>query len=160
MPFDPRRPIEVHVCYAHERGDSYPHWLLSVQSPGASKCTWIHSTGGPSQNRPYERSIQAEKPVKSRGIASTSLLGVVPLNDYNKVLAAAKRIEPQQCQMFVVAVVAELEKKALLPEGSTGYLKDKVQMSKQSTDYRRGHPVAKPAIAYTQKDRDGFYGRN
>jgi len=159
MPFNPNQPIEVHVCYAHERGDNHPHWLLSLKSPYAAKCTWIHSTGGPSQKRHYECTIQADKPIISRGIASTSLLGTVSPRDLNKVLAAAKRIEPQQCQMYVVAVVAQLEKKGLLPRGKTAYLKDKVQISKQSARYRQEHPVVKPAIAYTQKDQDDFYGK-
>ena len=77
--------------------------------------------------------------------------------DLNKVIAAAKRIEPQQCQMYVVAVVAKLDRKGLLPAGRTSLLKDKVQMSKQSSDFRRAHPVAKPALAYTQSNRDAFY---
>lgn len=157
MKFDPTLPVEIYVCYAHERGNSYPHWLLSLQSRGSAKCTWIHSTGGPSQNRKYEYTCQADKAVISHGIASTKLLGTVSPNYVNKVLAATKRIVPQQCQMYVVAVVAELEKKELLPPGRTAYLKDKVQISKASIDYRRGHPVAKPAIAYTHKDRDDFY---
>lgn len=159
MKFDPSLPVKVYVCYAHERGDSYPHWLLSLHSPGASKCTWIHSTGGPSQQKGYEYTCQADKPVISRGIASTSLLGTVSPRDVNKVLAASKRIEPQQYQMYVVAVVAELEKKGLLPPGKTAFLKNKVQISKLSIAHRRAHPVAKPAIAYTQKDSYDFYGK-
>lgn len=71
----------------------------------------------------------------------------------------AKCIEPQQCQMYVLAVIAELEKNGLLPEGRTAFLKDQVQMSQKSTDYRQHHPVPKPAIAYTEKDRDDFYDR-
>lgn len=58
-----------------------------------------------------------------------------------------------------MAVVAELEREGLLPEGRTAFLKDQVQMSKRSSDYRREHPVAKPAIAYTKNDWENFYGR-
>ena len=59
--------------------------------------------------------------------------------------------------MYVVAVVAELEKEGLLPKPRTAFLKDHVQMSKRSINSRHGHPVAKPAIAYTEKDRADFY---
>ena len=146
------------MCYGHEGSQHYPHWLLSLRTSNATKCTWIHSTGGPSQNKNYERSIQAGKSVESRGIASTSFQGNISARDVSKVIAAAKRVEPQQCQMYVVAVIAELEKKGLLPQGRTAFLKDQVQMSDKSCDYRREHPVSKPAIAYTQSDRDDFYG--
>lgn len=59
--------------------------------------------------------------------------------------------------MYVVAVVAELEKKGLLPEGRTAFLKDQVQISEKARDYRRERSISKPAIAYTQSDRDDFY---
>lgn len=75
----------------------------------------------------------------------------------NEVIAIVKYIEPQQCQMYVVAVVAELEKNGLLPEGRTAFLKDQVQISQRSRDYRQNYPVPKPAIACTEKDRDEFY---
>ncbi len=157
--FDPSRPVEVHVCYGHEGAQHYPHWLLSLQSTNATRCAWIHSTGGPTQERSYECSIRANKAVDSRDIASTSFQGNISPRDVDKVIAAAKRIEPQQCQMYVVAVVAELEKEGLLPKGRTAFLKDQVQISEKSGDYRREHPVSKPAIAYTQTDWDDYYGR-
>lgn len=158
MFFNPDRQVEILVCYSDEFGDTYPHWLLSLRSVGAKECTWIHSIGGPSQERDYECSIRANKSLDSRSIASTSLQGTISSQDVDKVIAIAKRIQPQQCQMYVVAVVAELEKEGLLPRGRTAFLKDQVQMSERSIDYRRGHPVAKPAVAYTEKDRDDFYG--
>lgn len=117
MSFNPNQPVEVYINYSHDRQGEEPHWLLSLQSPGATKCTWIHSTGGPSQGRDYECSIQANKSAQSRGIASSSLLGNVSANDVNKVIAAAKRIVPQHCQMYVVAVVAELRRKVCCRKG-------------------------------------------
>ena len=159
MSISSKRPFEIHVCYGHEHLGEYPHWLLSLQSPDASQCTWIHSTGGPSQGRAYECSIQANKHIESAGIASSSIQGYISPEDVGKVIEIAKGVEPQQCQRYVIAVVAELEKIGLLPHGRTAFLKDQVQMSRRSIDYRQRHPVAKPAIAYTQKDHDDFYGR-
>lgn len=159
MSFNSNRPVEIYVCYGHERFGEHPHWLLSLQTPGTDRCTWIHSTGGPTQKRDYECSVQANKDVDSRHIAFTSLQGTISPQDVDAVIAAAKSIEPQQCQMYVVAVVAALEKKGLLPEGRTAFLKDQVQMSETSRDYRREHPVSKPAIAYTKEECNEFYGR-
>ena len=159
MSISSKTSFEIHVCYGHEHLGEYPHWLLSLQSPGASQCTWIHSTGGPSQGRAYECSIQANKHIESAGIASSSIQGYISPRDVGKVIEAAEKVEPQQCQMYVIAVVAELEKTGLLPRGRTAFLKTQVQMSQRSIDYRQRHPVAKPAIAYTQEDHDDFYGR-
>lgn len=124
MSFNSDHPVEIYVCYSPECAESRPHWLLSLQSVGSKGCPWIHSTGGPTQERDYECRIQAKKSIDSHGIASISLQGTISSQDVDEVIAAAKRIEPQQCQMYVVAVVAELEKDGLLPQGRTGFLKD------------------------------------
>ena len=92
MTFDIHRPVEVHVCFGPEDRAEYPHWLLSLQSSGATECAWIHSTGGPSQGRDYECSTQAKKPVKSSGKASSSLQGYVSPEVGNEVIAIAKCI--------------------------------------------------------------------
>ena len=62
--------------------------------------------------------------------------------------------------MYVVALVAELEKKRLLPTGQTAHLKSRVQMSTRAQDYRRQNPVPKPMIAYTAEEYDAFYHPN
>ena len=116
-------PVDVLVCFAHARGDHFPHWMLMLQTQGSRFGTWIHSTGGPTQNLPYTCTIQANKRVDSRGIESTELIGTIPAKDLNKVKAAAKRVQPQQCQMYVVSVVSELEKKGLLPQGTTAQVR-------------------------------------
>ena len=118
MSFNPDRHVETLVCYSHECGDTYPHWLLSLRSVGAKECTRIHSIGGPSQERDYECSIRANKSLDSRSIASTSLQGTIVSQDVQKIIAIAKRIELQQCQMYVVAVVAELENEGSAAERS------------------------------------------
>ena len=124
LSFNFDHPIEVYVYYSPESGESHPQWLLSVQSVGSKGCRWIHSTGGPTQERDYECRIQAKKSIDSHDIASISLQGTISSQDVDKVIAVAKRIEPQQCQMYGVAVVAELEKDGLLPQGRTAFIKD------------------------------------
>lgn len=148
MSHDPETPIDIYVCFGHERGTHYPHWMLMLRNRGSMVGTWIHSTGGPTQNTPYACTIQANKRVNSHGIESTELLGTISLKDVNKVKAAAKRVPPQQCQMYVVTLASELEKKGLLPNGVTARLGQRVRMSETAQGYRRQNPVAKPDIAW------------
>ena len=122
MSISSKRSLEIHVCYGYEHLGEYPHWLLSLQSPGASECTWLHSTGGPSQGRAYECSIRANKHIESVGIASSSIQGYISPKDVSKVIGAVRRIEPQQCQMYVITVAAELEKTGLLSQCRTAFL--------------------------------------
>ncbi|KAL8946682.1 MAG: hypothetical protein Q9183_007875 [Haloplaca sp. 2 TL-2023] len=110
--------------------------------------TWTHSTGGPTQNTPYACKIQANKRVNSHGIESTELLGTISPKDINNVHAAAKRVPPQQCQIYVVTSTSELEKKALLPHSVTSRLGQKIRMSETAQGYRRQNPVAKPDIEW------------
>ncbi len=84
----------------------------------------IQSTGGPTQERDYECSIRPNKSVGSWGIASSNFQGNIFSRDVDRVVEAAKRVQPQQYQMYVVAVVAELEKEGLLKEGRRAFLKD------------------------------------
>ncbi|KAL8935694.1 MAG: hypothetical protein Q9211_004559, partial [Gyalolechia sp. 1 TL-2023] len=127
--------------------------MLMLQTRGAPVGTWIHSTGGPTLNAPYICTIQANKRVNSRDIESTDFLGTISPKDFNKVKAAAKRVPPQQCQMYVVTVTSELEKKGLLPNGTTARLGQRVQMSETAQGYRRQNPVAKPDIAWYPPDQ-------
>src|SRR5947209_2517838 len=117
MSFAPNLPIDVYVCFGVERGTKYPHWMLMLRSRDSARGTWYHSIGGPSQNRPYEVEIAANKRVDSRGIQSMERIGTISVNDVNKVRAAAQRVPAQQCQRYVVALVAELEHRGLIPPG-------------------------------------------
>lgn len=92
--------------------------------------------------------IEANKRVNSRGIESIELLGTVSPKDVKKIIAAAKRVPLQQCQMYVITVASELEKRGFLQNGTTSRLGQRVQMSQTAQGYRRQNPVAKPSIAW------------
>ena len=76
--------------------------------------TWNHSTGEPIQKSPYTCTIKANKRVNSHRIEHTELIGIISPKDINTVNAAAKGVQPQQCQMYFVSLVLELENKGLL----------------------------------------------
>lgn len=113
-------------------------------SRNAALATWYHSTGGPTRHKPYSVMIQAGKPVDSPGIQSREYLGSVDPKHSREITAAANRVPAQQCQKYVVALIAELEKQQLLPCGHAARLNRKVQMSATARDYAQQHPVPPP----------------
>ena len=137
--------LEVYVCYGKERGTNYPHWILMIKDRNSNTGTWYHSIGGPTQNRPYQVSIQAGKRFDSHGISSSELIGTISSANIKKVNAAANRIQAQQCQYYVVALVRELEDRGILStRGHAQRLLGRVQISAGAADYRRQHPVPGP----------------
>lgn len=117
-----------------------------LRSKDSNFGTWYHSTGGPTRNEPYKVTIQANKRVDSHGTQSTECLGTISPRDVSKVTAAAKRVPPQQCQKYVVSLIAELENRHLLPYGHAARLNGQVQISDLSRNYEREHPVPPPSI--------------
>lgn len=148
MSSSPDIPFDVFVCFGPMRGTLFPHWMLMLMSRNAPSRTgtWFHATGGPSQNKQYEVTIQANKSYDSPGIASKKLLGHIKPNDFIKVKDAAKRIQAQQCQTYIVALVAELERLKLLPLGNAINLNTQVQMSEDARTYALQHPVKAPKL--------------
>jgi len=141
-------PIDVLVCYEKERGTKYPHWMLMLVSQGGQRGTWYHSTGGPTQGTPYAVTIEANKRLDSHGIQSTEQIGTIMPKDVNKVKAAAQRVQPQQCQRYVVHLVHGLEKKDLARAGEAVRLNGKVQISERAQAYAVQNPVDHPSGAY------------
>lgn len=117
-----------------------------LRSRDSTHSTWYHSTGGPTQNAPYQVTIQDHKRVASHGIKSLQLLGTISPKDQNKVKAAAQRVPAQQCQRYVVALISELEHKGLLPPGQAAQLNQTVQMSQVALDYANKNPVPQPSF--------------
>jgi len=146
MPLDPNLPADVYICYGVERETKFPHWMLMIRSRDSAYGTWYHSTGGPTQNIPYQVTVQDHKRAASPGIGSLQLLGTISPKDQNKVKAAAQRVPPQQCQRYVVALISELEHRGLLPPGRAAQLSQTVQMSQVALDYANMNPVPQPTF--------------
>ena len=145
MSFDPSLPVDVYACFGHERGTKYPHWMLMLRSRNSQFGTWYHSEGGPTRNTPYKVAIAGHKRFDSHGIHSKQFLGTIAPTDTNKVKSAAQRVPAQQCQMYVVALVAELERRRLLESGQAARLYQGVQMSNRAREYERQHPITQLA---------------
>ena len=85
----------------------------------------------------YDYKLHSEKRTNIFGIASTDCIGIIDASDRKKVIDASKAIDPQHCQMYVVALVAKLESKGLVEFGATEMLKPKIQMSEAAKRFRR-----------------------
>ena len=92
-----------------------------VAQPGSDRCTWYHVVGGPSQNRPYEPKIVANKRIDSFGISTKLWISRVPASEVNKIKAAAKSVPMQNCQRWTTEVLAKLERKKLVPPGTAAH---------------------------------------
>ncbi|KAJ5265273.1 hypothetical protein N7524_006291 [Penicillium chrysogenum] len=64
---------DIYVAYGNRRRNDTLHWILLLANPGSDRCTWYHVVGGPTQGRPYQPKIEANKRVNSFGIASKCL---------------------------------------------------------------------------------------
>ena len=133
--------LSLGICRA--KPGRYPHWILIIGEPGANRVSWVHSSGGPTEfgGGEYYLKLDSSKRADSRGITSIETLGSTSGTNWSKIIAAANRKHPQQCQNFVVAVVAQLELKDILPSGTAVGLKSRVQMSETSRRYLENHPV-------------------
>lgn len=105
----------------------------------------------------YNYNIQSGKHTKSFGIAYTDSIGIIDASDRKKVIEASKAIDPQHCQMYVVALVAKLESKGLVKFGATKMLKPKIHMSEAAKEFRRLHRVHPPCLEWIKEEDDAFY---
>jgi hypothetical protein len=131
--------MQIWVAFCKPTANSW-HWMLTLCAPGATFGFRIHSVGGPAHNKDYTTEI-AWKRVQSFGVDNVELLGVTQTKNFNKAVAAAKRTPPQQCQNFVVAVVALFEKKGWVLAGTADYLSSRVRLSERARLYADAHPV-------------------
>ncbi|CAI7623855.1 unnamed protein product [Penicillium glandicola] len=110
---------DVYVAFCQRRGDAPLHWMLLLANPGSMRCTWYHVVGGPTQNRDYERKIQAGKRIDSFGISRKQYIGHISASEINKVKSAVVAVPVQECQRWTVEVLAGLERKCLIPSGTS-----------------------------------------
>ena len=105
----------------------------------------------------YNHNIQSGKRIKSFGIAYTDSIGIIDTSDRKKVVDASKTIDPQHCQMYVVALVAKLESKGLVKFGATKMLNPKICMSEAAKEFCRLYYVHPPCLEWTKEEGYAFY---
>ncbi|CAG7963758.1 unnamed protein product [Penicillium nalgiovense] len=93
--------------------------MLLLAKPGSLHCTWYHVVGGPTQDQGYVRKIQAGKRMDSFGISRKQYIGSIAASEINKVKSAVVAVPVQECQRWTVDVLAGLERKCLVPSGTS-----------------------------------------
>ncbi|KAM0501066.1 hypothetical protein ACHAP8_004793 [Fusarium lateritium] len=110
-------PLNLYVAICKDRGTGGPrHWILVMAEEGSSQATWYHSTGGPTQGKPYTVEIE-NKRFNSHGIEKCHLIGEISPKDKNKIKSAAQRAPTLRCQRWVVNVLEDLEKRGIVAPG-------------------------------------------
>ncbi|KAM0350589.1 hypothetical protein ACHAPU_003073 [Fusarium lateritium] len=93
------------------------HWILMLSEGDSNRATWYHSTGGPTQGKPYKVCIDRKR-LDSHGVDTHHRICEISAKDKNKVKAAAHRAPAKRCQRWVVEVLGDLEKREIVPEGT------------------------------------------
>ncbi|KAG8672457.1 hypothetical protein FPOAC2_05847 [Fusarium poae] len=108
----------LYVATCKDRGTGGArHWILIMAEEGYLQATWYHSTGGPTQGKPYSAVIE-NKRFRSHGIEKCDFIGQISSKDKNKIKSAAQRTPARFCQRWVVNVLGALEKRGIVPEGT------------------------------------------
>lgn len=120
--------LQLWVAFGKRRGNDPLHWILMVASEDGSDCTWYHVTGGPTLNTAYKLVIQ-NKRFKSFGVTEHHYVADIDAKDLNKVKASAQSAPMQRCQRWSVEVLADLERKKLVPAGTAQYWSSRIETS-------------------------------
>ncbi|KAJ5185836.1 hypothetical protein N7491_006294 [Penicillium cf. griseofulvum] len=83
---------DIYIAYGNRRRNDTLHWILLLANPGSDRCTWYHVVGGPTQGRPYQPKIEANKRVNNFGIASKVWISRIPASEINKVKVTAQSV--------------------------------------------------------------------
>ncbi|EPS35569.1 hypothetical protein H072_11099 [Dactylellina haptotyla CBS 200.50] len=122
--------LDLYICLCHRRNASETrHWFIMTALPGAETGTWYHVEGGPTLKTDYKLQVQAGKRVESRGVENMYKIGTISETNVKKPKAAVQSVPLQRCQRFSVAVLAKLEKKWLVPEGTTACWEAQIEPS-------------------------------
>jgi uncharacterized membrane protein YgcG len=121
---------EIYVAFCNRRPNNDPlHWILLVATPGSRTCTWYYVEGNPTQG--YTLKIQANKRMDSFGIASKQYICRIDDKDIAKLRAAAQSVPMQRCQKWTVEVLRNLERRGLVPSGTTDRFAAQVEQPRE-----------------------------
>lgn len=128
--------LVIYLGFGKRRGKSPLHWMFIYAPEGEEEvCTWVHVTGGPKEG--YKLKIEAGKRLKSFGIASKEVIGMIPAKEEKKIKAAAQAVPLQRCQRWTTALVAILEKKDLLAKGTAASLEQRIEPREEEEDEKK-----------------------
>jgi len=130
-----------------QSGGNDPHWyLVTVEDsmgpmPRNVKSTYYHTNDGPTSpnNAPYRVAIQKDRNIRSEKLEFTALIcGGLTEDNIAFMKRAANKIRPHHCQKFVVCLLAELERKGIVPVGNAARLAAEVKMSELTRTFEGG----------------------
>ncbi|KAK3322759.1 hypothetical protein B0H66DRAFT_620531 [Apodospora peruviana] len=143
---------DLYLMRRTQDGDRFPHWYLvtvahNPHPPPMIKCTRYHSINGPTDplNRPYEVAVQANANFRSQNLVAEQLIrqGLTE-KDLKTIVRVCHSIQPHQCQKYVVCVLAELERRDLVPRGHAVRYAAEVRMSERVRAFEATHPPPDP----------------
>jgi hypothetical protein len=147
--------MELYLIWSVQAGDRLPHWMLmtvpaltNAQRTGQDrviiKGTRYHSTGGPTEGKPYRVAVQANTNFRSESVRNREFLCSISSANVAKLPKLANSIPAHQCQKFVVSMLALMEKRGMIPHGIAHRLAARVQMGRAAAAYEAQHPVPDP----------------
>ncbi|KAJ5206049.1 hypothetical protein N7491_003331 [Penicillium cf. griseofulvum] len=125
---------DVYVVFRQRRGNDPLHWMLLLSTRESLYCTWYHIVGGPTENRAYERKIEAGKRIDSYSISMKQYIGKISAWNINKVKSEIVAVPVQECQRWTVEVLAALERKFLVPAGTSVDFYNQMEPSTRQTE--------------------------
>ncbi|KAJ5613837.1 hypothetical protein N7528_007491 [Penicillium herquei] len=123
--------LDVYVAFCKRRGNHPLHWMIMLVHPGSDRCTWYHVVGGPTQGRPYEPKIEANKRVDSTGISSKQWICQIAASGSNleKIKAATKAVPAQYFEVLGI-----LEGKEIVPSGTKDLFQTQIEPNLYAND--------------------------
>lgn len=143
--------VEVFLMTSTQDAGRLPHWSLMVLDPMTDdqrdgktnevlKGIRYHSKGGPTMNSKYQRAIETGQKFRSVNVTGRQKLCNIEYSgtraDLDKKLALwTNKVQAQQCQKFVVCVLAQWAKAKLVSLAIAQGLAGRVQMGKVAADF-------------------------
>ncbi|KAI9375075.1 hypothetical protein BJX61DRAFT_540222 [Aspergillus egyptiacus] len=102
-----------------DREDNHPdHWVLVLTRmfQDLSSCTIYHAGCCPRDN--YYRAVEEDEDAPSWGVRQKWFIGILEQSGREVLEEAAKTVEIQDCQRYILRIVEILENKEFVPLGS------------------------------------------
>lgn len=145
--------VEVYLMMSKQDAGRLPHWSLMILDPMTDdqrdgktrdvlKGTRYHSKGGPTTapDAKYTRHVENNSNFRSMNVTGRKFLGSISYTgtraDFdNKMKAISNAIQPQQCQKYVVCLLARMAAKGHIKASVAQTLAAQVSMGPTAAAY-------------------------
>ncbi|RDW84173.1 uncharacterized protein DSM5745_04499 [Aspergillus mulundensis] len=94
------------------------HWTFIIQHPESHRCTFYHTTGGPTT---YKTSIERNQTLSDPRLSEVTRIGTVSATMRGRVTGILFTVRPQRCHTFILEVLAGLERERVIAVGWAAY---------------------------------------